>query len=462
MKIEEISFYEMANFTPKQLEADKLLDKYKYFLYGGAKGGGKSRWERWELLKLLLKAFNLGFTNVKAGLFCEDYPTLLDRQVNKIEAEFPRWLGRLGGDKINGLAFKLHPEYGGGALLLRNLDDPSKYDSAEFAFIGVDELTKNKEQVFTQLRTILRWPGMDWVKFIAGTNPGGVGHSWVKKHFIDKTYSPNETEKDQFGFLQVKVGDNPYNSPAYIQQLNSIADERLRKAYRDGNWDTFEGQYFGEWDSAVHVIPYFGMPFGRKYLCMDYGWTAPTAVYWACINGDKQRIHYKELYKTKMTPATVAKEIIAMTNCKEEMRDIEGMFCDPSMWTSKAGEDSVANIIKEEFAKANFSVKLIPANNDRIAGALKMREGLKPYIGHNGKMTANMLFTDNCIEAKRTIPNLVFLKRNPEDWDTTGEDHSGDAVKYGLTFDSRSKVTAKELQEANYGSRDLVSAGANW
>lgn len=272
MITETIKFKELANFTPKQWQAREAMKQYKYFLYGGAKGGGKSRWLRWQLLELLLKSFAKGFTNVKAALFCEDYPTLKDRQVNKIEVEFPHWLGRLGGDQINGLSFKLNPEYGSGVLMLRNLDEPSKYDSAEFAFIGIDELTKNDEKTFTQLRTILRWTGIEQVKLIAGTNPGGVGHNWVKKYFVNKEYPETEKEKERFGFLQALVTDNPYNSLEYVQQLDSIPDERLRRAYRDGDWDVFEGQYFGEWERNVHVIDLFmPVPGAKIYLEMDYG-----------------------------------------------------------------------------------------------------------------------------------------------------------------------------------------------
>lgn len=459
--IERVPFSKLANFTPKQMEAEALSDLYKYFLYGGAKGGGKSRWIRWRLLRLLMRAAGKGFEGIRAGLFCEDYPSLMDRQVNKIEAEFPSWLGRLGGDRVNGLSFKLHDHYGAGVLLLRNLDDPSKYDSSEFAFIGVDELTRNPFRTFVQLRTILRWSGFDDVKFIAGTNPGGIGHDWVKKIFVDKQFPPEETEKDKFAFLQALAFDNPHNSKFYIDQLNSIADERLRKAYRDGDWDVFEGQFFGEWEKGVHVIRGFFPTGERRYLCMDYGWTAPAAVYWVALTGEKQRIHYRELYRTQMTPEMIAEEIISMTD-PLEVHMIEGMYCDPSMWSSKAGEASVAKIIERRFADRGFHVRLIPANNDRVSGAVRMRELFRPYRDPVGNWTARLLFTENCLNAIRTIPALPFSKRNAEDWDTSAEDHAADAVKYGLTHEAMPKIRARDIIDLNIGVRQLATAGAYW
>jgi len=460
MKTETVEFSKLANFTPKQLEAERLSDLHKYFLFGGAKMGSKSYWLRWRLLRLLLRAAKLGFRNCKAALFCEDYPTLNDRQVGKIEAEFPSWLGRLGSTQTDGLCFKIRPEYGGGALHLRNLDDPSKYDSVEYAFIAVDELTKNTERTFTHLRTILRWTNMDWCKFIAGTNPGGIGGAWVKKRFIDKQYEIEEKEAHQFAFLQSLITDNPFASQAYIEQLESLP-EKLKQAYRYGNWDVFEGQFFTEWDRAIHVIPFYQPVALRKYLCMDWGYNAPSAVYWAAIDYDNRRIHYREIYQNELTPENLGSMIVQMTD-KDEHREILGMYCDPSIWSKDAGNTEIAVRIQRTFDGLKFPVKLIPANNDREAGALQMRELLRPYKNMDGNMTAKLLFTENCTHAIRTIPGMVHDKQNPEKYCTKGEDHSGDSVRYGLSCDSAPKPSLKGALEINKGIRQLSSAGAYW
>src|SRR3990167_11162363 len=152
----QVSLKELINPTSRQLEFLQATDKYKYPLYGGAKGGGKSYILRWGLIRKLVKWAKEGHLGVRVGLFCEDYPALKDRQITKISTEFPNWLGTLADSSIEGMSFKLHPKYGSGVLALRNLDDPSKYASSEFADIAIDELTKNEREVFDQLRSIVR------------------------------------------------------------------------------------------------------------------------------------------------------------------------------------------------------------------------------------------------------------------------------------------------------------------
>jgi len=164
------------------MEAIRHLDsgKIKFLLYGGALGGGKSYFLRWYGVRRLMVLFmHFGIKQAVGMLACEDYPSLKDRQLSKISREFPAWMGKMHQDHRDyGRCFILHEKWGGGVLCFRNLDDPSKYASAEFAFILVDELTKNPYDVFTFLRTRLRWKGLTDVEcqLIGATNPGSVGH----------------------------------------------------------------------------------------------------------------------------------------------------------------------------------------------------------------------------------------------------------------------------------------------
>src|SRR3990167_4628617 len=140
---------ELMQLQPKQKTAlDQLLNpQCKYLLYGGAMAGGKSYLLRWAALYYSLwLSLEFNVRDIPVGLFSEDYPTLKDRQISRIVREFPPYLGELRDSHDEGFAFFINSQYGGGRILLRNLDDPSKYMSSEFAGVFVEELTRNEEQ----------------------------------------------------------------------------------------------------------------------------------------------------------------------------------------------------------------------------------------------------------------------------------------------------------------------------
>ncbi len=307
--MESIKFSQLVNFTPRQLEAVEAVKNYKYVLYGGAKGGGKSYWLRWILIALLLKWAKEGFKKTRVGLFCENYPALKDRQITKINSEFPKWLGTLQESQVEGMSFILNPKYGGGILALRNLDDPSKYASSEFAAAGVDELTKNTRDKFDQLRSIIRWPGIENTKFLAGTNPGEIGHLWVKKLWIDRQFTQEDPKQEEITFIKSLPVDNPHNAQSYLDELKKLP-EKLKKAYWDGNWDVFEGQFFGEWNKEVHTCQPFAIPeVWKKFRAYDHGRENPACCQWYALDYDGRIWVYRELYVRGLNVNQIAQKI---------------------------------------------------------------------------------------------------------------------------------------------------------
>src|SRR3990167_8679424 len=224
----------------------------KYMLYGGAAGGGKSYFLRWSAVCLgIYYSQKYGIKNVPIGLFSEDYPTLKDRQIRRIKMEFPSTLGELKEFRDEGFAFQAKDE--SFIILLRNLDDPSKYASTEFAAECVEELTKNPEGTFEDLRFRLRYPEISEVKFIGATNPGGIGHGWVKKMWITPDPENKDKEFERFFFIPAKAYDNKFTNEEYLNQLKALPEQK-RKAWLEGSWDIFEGQVFTEWSNNLHVI----------------------------------------------------------------------------------------------------------------------------------------------------------------------------------------------------------------
>src|SRR3990167_1980479 len=234
-KVEEVKFSELTHFFPKQLEALRASKRFKFVLFGGSVGSGKSYWLRWTCVYWLMNYHErYGMKGIRAGLFCEDYPSLNDRHLSKIKYEFPPWLGTWNEARKE---FTLSPEYGSGIIAFRNLDDPSKYLSVEFAIIGIDEINRNPKSTFDFLRSRHRWPGIKDVKFLAGCNP--MGEAWVKNMWVKRLFGPDEKEQYEFVFVPALPTDNPHLPIEYYKSLESLP-ENQRKAYLEGNWDAFD------------------------------------------------------------------------------------------------------------------------------------------------------------------------------------------------------------------------------
>lgn len=232
---EVLKFSELTKFFPKQLEALEASKRFKYVLFGGSVGSGKSYWIRWSAVYWLMKYYaKYNIKGIRAGVFCEDYPSLNDRHLTKVKFEFPEWLGRFNEAKHE---FTLAPEYGSGIIAFRNLDDPSKYLSVEFAVIAIDEINRNPKTTFDMLRSRHRWPGIKDTKFIAGCNP--LGEAWVKNMWVKRLFPPNEKEQYEFVYVPALPTDNPHLPEEYYKSLESLPDNQ-RKAYLEGNWDAFD------------------------------------------------------------------------------------------------------------------------------------------------------------------------------------------------------------------------------
>lgn len=432
METTQTDWRELTSFTPRQQAATEAMYTHRYILYGGARGGGKSRWLRWVLVEFLIDLFlERGIRGVRVMLACETYPDLRDRQITKFDIEFPAWLGSLKDTKENGLSFTLSDELGGGVIALRNLDDPSKYQSAEFAAIGVDELTKIPKETFDILRGSLRWPNVNHTVFIGATNPGGIGHAWVKGLWIDRAFPPELAARAaEFVFIQSLPADNPYLPQSYWDELNSLPPT-LRKAWVEGDWNVFSGMAFPGW-SAAHVVERFDIPAYWPRVCgIDWGYAKPFCCLWLAKDPDSGRhFIYRELYQAGLTDQQQARLI------KEYTRDepVSFYFADPSMWQKKTQQ--IITSTADEYMKEG--IPLTAADNDRLSGKRKVDRFLMPLPdGRPG-----LQVVAGCKNLLRTFPLLAYDEHQPEDIDTEQEDHAYDALRYVLT-----QITGKQKQQ---------------
>lgn len=426
--VENVGLTDIVSWLPKQEIAHKSMFDYTFTLYGGARGPGKSYWLRWALVSYQLYLHQkLGLRDVTVGLFCETYPELRDRQISKISKEFPPFMGSLKETQEMGLGFHFNESHGGGFIALRNLDKPDKYQSAEFAAIAVDELTKTTKETFDVLRGSKRWPGVPHSPFLGATNPGGIGHLWVKDMFIDGDFSRYPELADragEFNFIRALPHDNPYLTQAYWDELNSLPPQ-LYKAWVEGNWDAFAGMALPAWNRNVHMIEPRTFPdWWVRWRAIDWGYAAPFCCLWFTKNPDNGRTFvYRELYESGMTDKQQALTIREMTPPGE---NIMITYADPSMWASKNIEDEVSSSAQ---TYAHYGVPLTKADNDRLSGKRKVDRYLMELP--DGK--PRLQITRNCVNLIRTLGALPYDDTHPEDVDTDAEDHAYDTLRYGLT-----------------------------
>jgi len=490
---------DLAKFTARQLQAVETLKsgECKFLLYGGALGGGKSYFLRWFAVRRLLELAAMGFRNVTGMLACEDYPALKDRQLQKIETEFPEWLGKQHSDhKVYGRSFILYPDYGSGVICFRNLDQPAKYQSAEFAFIFVDELTKNVYDTFTFLRTRLRWPGIpdDQCYFIGATNPGGVGHGWVKGFWMDKTFPPEFYDPvdytTKFHYVPAKADDNPHLDEAYWAMLNTLP-ENLRAAFRDGDWDIFVGQAFPEFNQTYHIEKPRQVPeHARLYMTYDWGFGAPYSCGYWWVDEDGRLHRFAELYGAvpggngyglRQTDEEQAEKMKVFENTLNvglwddhgnQLRPIT-RYADPTCWNKKPDYKGGGQGPATAEVFRAFGIDLIPGDPHRhlkkrqFHARLRVKSELDPETGEERVVPPMMMISSDCKDFIRTIPNLQIDENDIEDVDTTGEDHIYDeaalmcmARPLALDKEEEKRRAAAERQKADRAKLDSTSQAA--
>lgn len=296
----DVRWSELCQWTEKQREWTAAADTHLYTLAGGSRGPGKSFWLRWYSLRFLLRCAapreqgGLGLEGVRTMLACETFPDLRDRQIEKIRREFPPWLGHWhGGD----YEFRLRPEFGAGVICCRNLDDASRYQSAEFALIAVDELTKNPLSAFHALRGSLRWPGVERCQFIAATNPNGLGAPWVRRLWVERDF-PEEMQHlaGEFVFRSGLPQDNPHLPASYIDNLRSLPTI-LRRAWLEGDWYAgVEGLVLDAFSDANLTDDDYN-PSLPIELAVDDGYVDPRAIAFIQRTGARILV-FDELYHT--------------------------------------------------------------------------------------------------------------------------------------------------------------------
>lgn len=392
--------------------------------YGGAAGGGKSYA---QLIDSLLYASQ--YPGSKQLLLRRTFPELERSLILVSVALYPRELAKYNAGNHKWL-------FRNGSMIefgyCDRENDVTKYQSAEYDMIRFDELTHFTEFQYTYLLSRLRGAN-DFPKQLKSTgNPGGVGHAWVKKRFIDD-HPPGQPWADATGrtriFIPSKVQENTFlmqADPGYIGRLEQLPEDE-RRALLDGDWDVFKGQYFPEFRREIHVCKPFDLPdYWRRFRSLDYGLDM-TACYWWAVDLQGKCYIYRELHQPGLTLSQAAQRIVELT---PEGEEITYTAASPDLWNRRqeTGESGM-----EIMVKAGLS-GLRRANNSRVQGWRVLREYLTPYQDEQEITTARLQIFENCTNLIRCLPLLQHDQHNPEDAADNPHDvtHGPESIRYGV------------------------------
>lgn len=456
-----------------------LQSKATEILFGGAAGPGKS-----HLMRVAAIVWCAAIPGLQVYLFRRIHADLVKNHM-KGPTGFPALLADWVESKFVKINYTDNEiKFGNGSAIFlchcQYESSVTKYQGAEIHVLMIDELTHFSDEMYRFLRGRVRMVGVEppqllknlFPRIVNGSNPGGVGHNWVKSTFIDSAppFEVHKTEPEEGGmlrqFIPALLADNPsmtLDDPEYADRLRGLGNEDLVKAMLNGLWDILAGGMFDDlWRRDVHTIDPFEIP--KHWYCdrsFDWGSSHPFSVQWwaesdgsnapngityprgtlflfnewyGCVKGQAN----KGLYLTAKDIARGIKKYEAVMP-----QDIQPGAADPSIYGSQ-NNNCIADDMRVEGVEW-VAAKTGPGS--RADGWEKMRQLMKASRD-NPREDIGIYVFNTCTEWIRTVPTLPRDERNPNDCDTNAEDHAGDATRYRV----RSHGFGGEAIHGRYGN----------
>jgi phage terminase large subunit len=448
---------------PKQIELLRLLERgtAEVIGFGGARGGAKSHGVRACNLIRRLK-----YPNTDSLVFRRTFPELNRNHILPTFRDWPQLRDWYVKDEhtIN------FPN--GSHTTYASADDDRAWDKlqgAEFADIFVDEAGQNEEERVVWLRTVLRCVTNREIvpRMVLTMNPGGIGHAFVKRVFIDRNFRRNERPED-FVFLQAHGYDNVewcrpalnrkgitireyYEWPEeqrfkffitesqYGRTLDGLPG-RLRDANLVGRWDVFEGQYFDVFDYDANTVELEDVmpreqsadeeraeieegivrmkPWHTRWLSGDWGFNDDCVIHWNAVTEAGLFTTYRELTVDHMTADKLGEQILEM-NAGDP---ISFFAFSPDAFAQKQSLRTVADELGDVLIAGGLPAPE-KADNDRIGGWQLMYQMLAARTWR---------ITRNC---RTLIGSIPVLQADPDKVNDVAEspvDHAPDSARYGL------------------------------
>ena len=394
----------------------------RYIGYGGARGGGKS----WAV-------------RMKAAMLAVTYPginiLIIRRTLNELESNHIQPMR----DMLPGIRWneqKKRLSFPNGSVIRFGYcdgeGDVRQYQGQEYDCIFLDEATQLTEYQFQTFKGCLRGVNDFPKRMYITCNPGGVGHAWVKRLFIERSYREGERAED-YTFIQAGVRDNAVlmeSDPDYIHRLESLP-YKLRRAWLDGDWDVMAGQFFTEWNRSVHVCAPFDVPrHWRRYVAMDYGMDM-LAAYVIAVDERGHSWVIREAYEGR--DLGEGHDGLIVSEAAERVKELVGedsiylYLAPPDLWSSQRESGrSTAEIFAEH------GIYLTKAGNDRESGWMAVHELLRIRENEKGEPEAGITIFGTCPNLIRTLPLLQYDEHHVNDAAGTPHEitHAPDALRY--------------------------------
>ncbi len=448
------------HYRPFDRQEEFHLSPAKYRLFGGAAGPGKTKALLWECIQQALKV-----RGADTLLLRRTYPELESSLLAYFRRDVPRAFYKSYNESKHLVTWTNGSTTRFGYC--RNENDVYQYQGAEFLFIGIDELTHFTLKQWQFLTSRNRCPVPNSFCNMAGaTNPGNIGHAWVKALWVDHVppsgfertdlYNPRD-----YDFIRARLDDNPiYANDAEYRRTLEALPEHLRRAFLDGDWNVFAGQYFDIFDIGRHTARPEDLrlePWWPRWISIDWGFQHPSAVYWHCavpvgsyqpsvfsqsgehgprsfssdcklttensvsspVTSQQSRIvTYREFVQNNLSPRMLA-QAIAERSGREGISEV---FLSPDAFAHRTSEASIAEQLGDVLI-VNGLPRPMPADDDRVGGWQLMYQLLESNA---------WLISETCPELIERIPQLVRDERRHEDIRKVEGDDSADAARYGL------------------------------
>ena len=427
---------------PRQREFFKA--RARHICYGGARGGGKSWAARMKAVMLCSR-----YPGLRVLLMRRTFPELLENHVRPLQA----MLAGIAQYKATENAF-LFPN---GSLLKMGYcateADVYQYQGQEWDVIILEEATHFTETQMQFLTTCNRSTRTDFsARMYYTCNPGNVGHGWVKRLFIDRDYKGSERPED-YVFIPARVYDNRVlmeSDPDYVRTLENLPDAQ-RRAFLDGDWDVFAGQYFSEWRRDLHVMdPVQIQPWWQCYRAIDYGLDR-LACLWAAFDDAGNAYVFRELCVSDTIVSDAARMIL-----QAGQEPVVATFM-PSDLMGRSSQTGVS--IYEAFSSSGLHGT--PVNNQRVPGWLNLKEWMHPVDDGAGNLRPRLRIFSTCRELIRCMPQLQYAKTgDPSDVAKEPHDitHAPDALRY--LMDGRPKPGVRPVEELHHIHRTPIQKQA--